>query len=94
MVHSNTPLANPMIVLREESDNWALLFNPDTSDIIVINPVGVTVWKMLDGKNRYDEILENLRDSFSEVPDSAMHDIEAFVGDLEMQGFVGFVVDN
>jgi SynChlorMet cassette protein ScmD len=92
MEQGNIPIVNPMIVLREESDNWALLFNPDSSNIAVINPVGVTVWKMLDGNKRYEDVLDNLRNYFSEIPDSAIDDIKAFVADLEMQGFVGYVI--
>ncbi len=26
------PIANPMIVFREEFDDWAVLFNPETGD--------------------------------------------------------------
>ena len=94
MKHSDTPIANPIIALREEFDNWALLFNPDTSSILVINPVGVTVWKMLDGNNHYEDVLANLREQFSEVPDRAMDDVKAFVTDLEKRGFVGSVIEN
>jgi SynChlorMet cassette protein ScmD len=94
MKHSDTPIANPIIVLREESDNWALLFNPDSYNVLVINPVGVTVWKMLDGKNQYDDILGNFRDHFSEVPERALDDVKAFVMELEKHGFVGFVMEN
>ena len=35
------PVANPMVVLREEFDDWALLFDPDTNDIFTIDPVSV-----------------------------------------------------
>jgi len=27
------PIANPIVLLREEFDDWAILFNPDTADI-------------------------------------------------------------
>ncbi len=34
------PVANPSVVLREEFDNRAILFDPDTGDAFGINPVG------------------------------------------------------
>ena len=48
--HSDLPIANPVCVLREEFDDWAVLFNPDTADAVGINPVGVAVWKLMDGR--------------------------------------------
>ncbi len=36
---SEKPAANPLVVLREEP-----LFNPDSSDAVGINPIGIAVW--------------------------------------------------
>jgi hypothetical protein len=44
------PIANPTVVLREEFDDWAILFNPDTAEAVGTNPVGVAVWKLMDGR--------------------------------------------
>ena len=32
MTHEDKPIANPLIVLREEFDDWAILFDPDSGD--------------------------------------------------------------
>jgi SynChlorMet cassette protein ScmD len=90
MIIHNGPITNPMIVLREEFDNWAFLFNPDTADMLVINPAGVVVWKAMNGKNSTQDILAELKEHFSEVPDKALDDVNAFIKDLETNGFVGF----
>ncbi len=37
MAHDPLPVANPSIVFREEFDDWALLFDPDTSESYGIN---------------------------------------------------------
>ena len=50
MNQTDKPIANPIVVLREEFDDWAVLFNPDTADALGINPVGVAVWKRMDGQ--------------------------------------------
>ena len=60
--------ANPLIVLREEFDDWALLFDPDTGNRFCINPVGVLIWKRLDGRHAVDEIVEKIRDAADDVP--------------------------
>jgi len=46
------PIANPVVLLREEFDDWAILFNPDATlgfSGFGLNPTGVYVWKLLDG---------------------------------------------
>lgn len=90
MVSPNKPITNPMIVLREEFDNWAFLFNPDTADMLVINPAGVMVWKAMNGDNSSQDIFVELKEHFSDVPDNALDDVNAFIKDLEANGFVGF----
>ena len=50
MEANNNPLANPSLVLREEFDDWAVLFDPDTGDSFGLNPVSVFIFKRLDGR--------------------------------------------
>jgi len=35
--------ANPGVVLREEFDDWAVLFDPDTGESFAVDPVGVFI---------------------------------------------------
>ena len=77
-----------MVVLREEFDEWAVLYNPDTSDAVGINPVGVAIWKLLDGKHSLTEIAAEVQARFEEVPESAADDLVAFIHNLEERGFV------
>lgn len=86
----NKPIANPVVVLREEFDDWAVLFNPDTADAVGVNPVGVAVWKLMDGNYDLDEILAQVKDQFKNVPDTATEEVTAFVDDLAERGFVGY----
>ena len=90
MTDHNMPIANPLVVLREEFDDWAILFNPETADAMGINPVGVAVWKQMDGRHRLEEIVDDLGERFSEVPDTAGKDVAAFVNQLVELGFVGY----
>ena len=66
------PMANPLVVLREEFDDWAVLFNPDTARALGINPVGVAVWKGMDGKSSLEEIVSEIKDCFEGVPENVL----------------------
>jgi SynChlorMet cassette protein ScmD len=87
---TDRPIANPVVVLREEFDDWAVLFNPDTADAVGTNPVGVAVWKRMDGKRCLGEIVSEIRDGFEDVPEAALEEITAFVDKLSESGFVGY----
>ena len=84
------PIANPIVVLREEFDDWAILFNPDTAAAVGINPVGVAIWKRMDGKRILKEIVAEIRSSFEDAPETAREEIAAFVDKLAERGFVGY----
>lgn len=89
MSESDNVLRNPLVVLREEFDDWAILYNPDNAHAVGINPIGVAIWKLLDGNIGVAEIAEELKKRFIEVPDSAHEDINTFIQELEKEGFVG-----
>ncbi len=81
-------VANPSIVLREEFDNWAILFDPDTGHTFGLNPIGVLVWKHLDGRHTVGEIADKVREATDESPpDVAAHVVE-FIGNVTSLGLV------
>ncbi len=84
------PVVNPAVVLREEFDDWAILFNPDTANAVGINPVGIAVWKLLDGKHDLSSIVAAVEEEFDEVPAFATEHLGEFVEDLIKQGFAGY----
>ncbi len=87
------PTANPIVVLREEFDDWAVLFNPDTAEAVGINPVSVLIWKLLDGKHTVSEITAEVDKQFSKVPDAAPAEISRFIESLVKRGFAEFNPD-
>lgn len=89
MNQTDRPIANPLVVLREEFDDWAVLFNPDTADAMGTNPVGVAVWKRMDGRRSLDDIVSEITTSFDDTPETAFKEIAAFVNTLAENGFVG-----
>ena len=84
------PVANTNMVLREEFDDWAVLFDPDSGDAFGMNPVGVFIWKRLDGSHTRDDILAELREECENVPGDAETHLNEFIDDLARRGFVGY----
>ena len=68
MTMKDKPLANPLIVLREEFDDWAILFDPDQGNAYGLNPISVFIWQRLDGKHNVDDIVAELQAQYTEVP--------------------------
>ncbi len=93
MSKKSKPVANPGLVLREEFDDWAILFDPDTGEGYGLNPVSVFIWKRLDGRHSEEEILDELSGVFEDVPENAGTDISEFLEDLAKRGYVGFEVE-
>jgi len=87
-----TVVANPLVICREEFDDWAILFDPDTGKGFGMNPVGVSIWKLLDGKHSVKDIAANIRYSFQEVPADVESHIRDFLADLIKIGFAGYEV--
>ena len=87
------PVANPTVVLREEFDDWAVLFHPDTGQALGVNPTGVAAWKLLDGGHTLVQIVAEVEAEFEEVPDTVSEDIQAFLQQLEEAGFVGYELE-
>jgi SynChlorMet cassette protein ScmD len=86
---ADRPIANPIVVLREEFDDWAILFNPETAAAVGINPVGVAVWKGIDGRKSLAEIAADVAVSFDDAPAAVVEEITAFVNTLAEDGYVG-----
>jgi SynChlorMet cassette protein ScmD len=86
---SDKPIANPLVVLREEFDDWAVLFNPENADAIGTNPVGVAVWKRLDGARTLEQIVAEIKNEFADPPETISTEVSEFVDKLAAGGFVG-----
>jgi hypothetical protein len=83
-------IRNPDVVLREEDPDGALLFNPDTNQIRVINATGLFIWKHCDGKKDLSAIVSALKKAFAGVPEPEVEkQVKAFVDDMRANGFLG-----
>jgi SynChlorMet cassette protein ScmD len=78
---------NDTIVIREEFDDWALLFDPDTGKVCGVNPVGVMVWKWIDGRRTEAEICRLIREEYPDAPDSVDEDVAEFMDEIAEKGY-------
>ena len=85
-------IANQSIVLREESDDWAVLFDPETSHVYGLNPISVYIWRCLDGKSTIADIVRKLGEKCKDMPDDAMDYVKQFLSDLVEKGYAGYAV--
>ncbi len=85
------PISNPMIVYREEFDNCAILFDPDSNETYALDEIGCFIWKMINGRNNVDDIVENLKKECEDElsTEVSMH-VKDFIEDLEKYGLVGY----
>ncbi len=84
------PLKNPNIVIREEFDDWALLFDPDTGRVFGINPTGVMVWKHMDGTRSLEKISRYIAHTFDKDYTEIIKDISDFLDRLIQNNFISF----
>ena len=94
MTDTKRYLVNPDVSCREDDlTEGALLFNPDTSGMLVINPTGLLIWRALSLPRTPGEVVESLLEACDDVPvDDVARDVDEFLGTLEPSGFVGEVV--
>jgi len=57
-------LCNPDVVLREEDEEGALLYNPDTNQVKILNITGLAIWKALTSPNTIEGIALILLNDF------------------------------
>jgi SynChlorMet cassette protein ScmD len=84
------PIANSMIVFREEFDDCALLFDPYTGKAFGVNPVAALIWKRLDGNHSAKAILDEITEKFSDFPEDIESHLKDFIQELVKNGFAGY----
>ena len=89
---SHVYLQNPDVVIREVDEDGALLFNPDTNRIRVVNRTGLFIWNLCEQASDLPSILSALREQFDRVPEiEAPSQVAAYVDQLIDDGFLGAV---
>ena len=84
---------NPNMVLREEEDECALLFDPDSGSVSVLNLTAATVWKLLDGQRTLSEVMEVLRGEFENMDSNAEDQVLKLIQELRRTGALGTLAE-
>ncbi len=80
--------ANPVISFKDEGTEGAVLYNPDTDKVVIVNAVGAAIWQFIEQPRSADEIVSMLIENFSDVDaDKAHEDLKQFIGGFE-EGFI------
>lgn len=88
-------IQNPDVNLREEDEDGALLFNPDTDQVKLLNQTGHYIWKRCQKEVTIDQIIEAFKKDFDDVPENQIKsDIEEFVKQMVDTGFIGILEEN
>jgi hypothetical protein len=83
---------NPDVVIHEEDPDGALVFNPDTDQIKVLNQTGFFIWQLCDGSYVMESIIARVQETFDEVPeDQVSGQVEDYVNEMVSAGFIGIV---
>ena len=90
MQDHNKPAANPLIVLREEFEDSAILYNPDSGSTFALNSLGVFIWKRLDGLHSEEDILKELQEHCKNIPEAADAHLKGFIQSLLIQGLAEY----
>lgn len=89
MTSSELFIVNPDVSCREEEPEGAILFNPDTDDVLVINTTGFLVWEALSEPRTEEQLAEVLAARCDKVPqDQVGEHVAAFIKPLIEKGFV------
>jgi hypothetical protein len=73
---------NPDIVCREEGDE-ALLFDPETERVKVLNATGLMLWNLCDGSHSQDDLVQALVTKYPDVGvDTLKADVKRFLTDM------------
>lgn len=83
-------LQNPDVVIREVDEDGALLFNPDTNRVRVVNRTGLFIWNLCERPSDVPSLVAGLQEAFDQVPEAeAPEQVKAYVTDLIQGGFLG-----
>jgi len=86
-------VVNPNMVLREEEDGCAILCDPDSGRIRILNLTAVAIWKLIDGQRTLAEVVEALEESFEGLDADAQDQVARFVQSLYQVGALGTMAE-
>ncbi len=84
--------ANPEVILRDDFEEAAVLFNPTDGKTFSLNKTGLVIWRHLDGKHNVDQIAVEVSNQCSDVSDNVKNHISSLIDMLVDKGLAGRIV--
>jgi hypothetical protein len=82
------PCRHPDTAFRKVGDEGGLVVLPGRSEVKVLNPVGSTVFGLLDGRHSVEEIVAAVAKEFEVDAAQARGDVESFLAELDAHGLL------
>lgn len=79
---------NETIQLHQEYEDWAVLFDRQTTQSLVINAVGIVIWRVLMEADTLDGVVKAVWEEFDDAPPEMAEDVREFLTGLVTGGFV------
>ena len=85
-------MVNPDVSCRIEDEDGAILYNPDTDGVQVINTIGLELWETLSVPRDLSELVAHIEDVCRDIPENeAAKDVKEFVTSMVQKGYIGVV---
>jgi hypothetical protein len=82
------PRRHPDTAFRQIGDEGGLVVLPGRAEVKVLNPVGIAVFKLLDGSRDLDMLAAAVEEEFEIGLDQARNDVETFLRELQADGLL------
>jgi hypothetical protein len=82
------PRRHPDTAFRQIGDEGGLVVFPGRAEVKVLNPVGIAVFKLLDGTRDLETLAAAVEGEFEIGLDQAREDVTAFLRDLQAEGLL------
>ena len=83
------PLFTAPVAWRE-IDGEAVIVECDAGEVTMLDPVGTSMWKLVDGKRTVDDIVQGVTEQFEADPAQVEVDCQAIFKDLERFGVLKY----
>lgn len=80
---------NPSVVIRNDFNDFAVLFNPLDGKAFGLNPVGEVIWKLLETEHTVESLISQVSECCEDIPGHIEQDVLEFLEQLERNGLVG-----
>ena len=85
---TSRPRRHPDTAFRQIGEEGGLVVLPGRAEVKVLNPVGITVFALLDGSRDTDGLAAAVAEEFEIEVATARRDVEAFLDDLRRDGLL------